>query len=88
MPDMNGIEVLERIKCIERWQRIPVIMISGPSEGDAVIRCIEAGAEDYLPKPFNLVLLRARRDPSTAGKQRLQRACLGGRVRLADRQSS
>ena len=30
------------------------------SETDAVIRCIEAGADDYLPKPFNLVLLRAR----------------------------
>lgn len=60
MPDMNGIEVLERLKSDERWQQTPVIMISGLSERDAVIRCIEAGAEDYLPKPFNLVLLRAR----------------------------
>jgi class 3 adenylate cyclase/CheY-like chemotaxis protein len=60
MPDMNGIEVLERLKAEEGWFNIPVIMISGLSETDAVIRCIEAGAEDYLPKPFNLVLLRAR----------------------------
>jgi class 3 adenylate cyclase len=60
MPDMNGIEVLERLKANERLHRIPVIMISGLSESEAVIRCIEAGAEDYLPKPFNLVLLRAR----------------------------
>ncbi|MBA3518801.1 MAG: response regulator [Rhizobiales bacterium] len=60
MPEMNGIEVLERLKSDERWHRTPVIMISGLSETDAVIRCIEAGAEDYLPKPFNLVLLRAR----------------------------
>ena len=60
MPDMNGIEVLERLKADERLYRIPVIMISGLSETEAVIRCIEAGAEDYLPKPFNLVLLRAR----------------------------
>jgi class 3 adenylate cyclase/CheY-like chemotaxis protein len=60
MPDMNGIEVLERLKRDERWHEIPVIMISGLQESDAAIRCIEAGAEDYLSKPFNLVLLRAR----------------------------
>jgi class 3 adenylate cyclase/CheY-like chemotaxis protein len=60
MPDMNGIEVLERLKQDERWHQIPVIMISGLQESDAAIRCIEAGAEDYLSKPFNLVLLRAR----------------------------
>ena len=60
MPDMNGIEVLERLKADEVLHRVPVVMISGLSEIEAVIRCIEAGAEDYLPKPFNLVLLRAR----------------------------
>ncbi|WP_342640046.1 adenylate/guanylate cyclase domain-containing protein [Rhodoligotrophos ferricapiens] len=60
MPGMNGIEVLRRLKSDPRLYQIPVIMISGLSETDAVIRCIEAGAEDYLPKPFNLVLLRAR----------------------------
>jgi adenylate cyclase len=60
MPDMNGIEVLERLKGDERLYGIPVIMISGLSETEAVMRCIEAGAEDYLPKPFDLVLLRAR----------------------------
>jgi adenylate cyclase len=60
MPDMNGIEVLERLKSDTRWYAIPVVMISGLSESDAVLRCIEAGAEDYLPKPFDLVLLRAR----------------------------
>jgi len=60
MPDMNGIEVLEQLKLDERWHSIPVIMISGLSETDAVIRCIEAGADDYLPKPCDHVLLRAR----------------------------
>jgi adenylate cyclase len=60
MPDMNGLEVLSRIKADERWQAIPVIMISGLQESEAAVRCIEAGAEDYLPKPFNAVLLRAR----------------------------
>ncbi len=60
MPDMNGIEVLARLKAEVGWRHIPVIMISGLSEVDAVARCLEAGADDYLAKPFNPVLLRAR----------------------------
>jgi class 3 adenylate cyclase len=60
MPDLNGFQVLEHLKADERLHDIPVIMISGLQETDSVIRCIEAGAEDYLPKPFNQVLLRAR----------------------------
>ena len=60
MPDLNGFQVLERLKGDERLHAVPVIMISGLQETDSVIRCIEAGAEDYLSKPFNPVLLRAR----------------------------
>ena len=60
MPDLNGFQVLERLKADERLHALPVIMISGLQETDSVIRCIEAGAEDYLTKPFNPVLLRAR----------------------------
>jgi DNA-binding response OmpR family regulator len=60
MPDVNGFEVLGRLKASSRLRDIPVIMISALDEVDSVIRCIEAGAEDYLPKPFNPVLLRAR----------------------------
>jgi class 3 adenylate cyclase len=60
MPELNGFQVLERLKADERLHHVPVIMISGLQETDSVIRCIEAGAEDYLPKPFNPVLLRAR----------------------------
>jgi class 3 adenylate cyclase/CheY-like chemotaxis protein len=60
MPDLNGFQVLQRLKTAERLRDIPVIMISGLQETDSVIRCIEAGAEDYLPKPSNSVLLRAR----------------------------
>jgi phosphoserine phosphatase RsbU/P len=60
MPDMNGYEVLEQIKTNPAWRDIPIIMISALSEIDSVIRCIELGAEDYLNKPFNATLLRAR----------------------------
>jgi CheY-like chemotaxis protein len=60
MPEMNGYEVLERIKSDMALRDIPVIMISAVDEIESVVRCIELGAEDYLPKPFNAVLLRAR----------------------------
>lgn len=60
MPELNGYQVLEQLKADERLRHIPVIMISAVDELDSVIRCIELGAEDYLPKPFNPTLLRAR----------------------------
>ena len=60
MPEMNGYQVLERLKADEVLRHVPVIMISAISELESVVRCIELGAEDYLPKPFNSVLLRAR----------------------------
>src|SRR5215467_13719595 len=58
MPEMDGYEVLLKLK--ERWRDLPVIMISALDETESVVRCIERGAEDYLPKPFDPVLLRAR----------------------------
>ncbi|HEV7571702.1 MAG TPA: response regulator [Thermoanaerobaculia bacterium] len=60
MPEMDGYEVLGRIKADSRLQDIPVIMISALNELQSVVRCIEAGAEDYLTKPFNATLLKAR----------------------------
>ena len=60
MPGMSGFEVLRRLKATERTTHIPVIVISALDELDSVVRCIEAGAEDYLTKPFNPILLRAR----------------------------
>jgi len=60
MPGMSGFEVLCRLKADTSTQHVPVIMISALDELDSTVRCIEAGAEDYLPKPFNPVLLRAR----------------------------
>jgi len=60
MPEMNGLEVLRQLKADDGLRHIPVIMISALQELESVVRCIEMGAEDYLPKPFNPVLLRAR----------------------------
>ena len=60
MPVLDGNETLKRIKLDTKLRQIPVIMISALDEIDTVIRCIEAGAEDYLTKPFNSALLRAR----------------------------
>ena len=60
MPEMDGYQVLQRLKSDDRWRDIPAIMISALDEIDSVVRCIEMGAEDYLPKPFDPVLLRAR----------------------------
>jgi sigma-B regulation protein RsbU (phosphoserine phosphatase) len=60
MPELDGFTVLQIIKADPRIRHIPIIMISALDEMEAVVRCIEAGAEDFLPKPFNATLLRAR----------------------------
>jgi adenylate cyclase len=60
MPELNGYQVLQHLKHSETWRDLPVIMISALDEIDSAVRCIELGAEDYLRKPFNPVLLRAR----------------------------
>jgi CheY-like chemotaxis protein len=60
MPEMNGLEVLQHLKADANLRDIPVIMISALDEIGSVVRCLEMGAEDYLPKPFNPVVLHAR----------------------------
>jgi class 3 adenylate cyclase len=60
MPDSDGVQVLAALKADERYRYLPIIMISAFDEMDLAVRCIEMGAEDYLPKPFNPVLLKAR----------------------------
>ena len=69
MPVMNGYDALTTIKSDAELNDVPVIVISAVNEMDSVVRCIEAGAEDYLPKPFNAALLRARVGASLAKKQ-------------------
>jgi class 3 adenylate cyclase/ActR/RegA family two-component response regulator len=71
MPGMSGFEVLCRLKADASTRHIPVIMISALDELDSTVRCIEAGAEEYLPKPFNPVLLRARIGASLEKKRLL-----------------
>lgn len=60
MPDMDGYEVLEKLKNIETTKEIPVIMLTAVNEVESVKHCIDLGAEDYLIKPFNAVLLKSR----------------------------
>ena len=69
MPEMDGYEVLAQVKGDSALRHIPVIMISAVDEMDSVVRCIEMGATDYLPKPFNPALLRARLNASLAEKR-------------------
>jgi adenylate cyclase len=60
MPEIDGFEVLAQMQADSELRHIPVIMISALEDMESVVRGIELGAEDYLPKPFNPVLLRAR----------------------------
>ena len=69
MPELDGYETLSRIKADEDLRHIPVIMISGVDELSSVVRCIEMGATDYLAKPFDAAILRARLNASLAEKR-------------------
>src|SRR5580658_4750846 len=60
MPGMDGFQTLAKLKQEPQLRELPVIMISALDELRSVVRCIEMGADDYLSKPFNRVLLRAR----------------------------
>ena len=60
MPELDGYGVLEQLKSDMRLRDIPVIMISSIDDMESIVKCIELGADDYLPKPFDPVLLRAR----------------------------
>jgi adenylate cyclase len=69
MPVLDGFEVLRRMKEDTRLRHIPVIVISAIDEMRSVLRCIEMGAADHLPKPFDAVLLKARLNASLASKR-------------------
>ena len=69
MPDTNGIEILEKLKANPETKEIPVVMVSGLKETGAIARCISSGAEDYLPKPIDPILLHARVDACLERRQ-------------------
>ncbi len=71
MPGLDGMTVLQRMRDDDALRDVPVIMVSALDDFDSVIRCIELGAEDYLSKPFDPVLLRARVN-AALNKTRLQ----------------
>ena len=69
MPELDGYETLRHIRANEALRHIPVIVISAVDELASVVRCIEMGAADYLPKPFNASILRARVSTSLQAKR-------------------
>jgi len=69
MPDMDGYEALAHMKADARLAHIPVVMVTAIDGIDSVVRCLELGAEDYITKPFNPVLLRARIESSLNKKR-------------------
>ena len=71
MPEMSGIQVLQEMHSQDLTRSTHVIVISGGHDSEDAVKCIELGAEDYLPKPFNPVLLRARLS-NTLEKKRLR----------------
>jgi len=73
MPRMNGFEVLEAMAADPLLRDVPVIMISAVDEKESIARCIELGADDYLPKPFDPVILQARLGASLARRRLRER---------------
>ena len=60
LPEMNGYQVLEQLKADQSLSHIPVIITTALDEADGKAKCIDLGAEDYLTKPFNPVMLKSR----------------------------
>jgi adenylate cyclase len=69
MPELDGYHVLEELKSDVHLRDIPVVMTSALDELDSVVKCVEMGAEDYLTKPINPVLLNARVNASVEKKR-------------------
>jgi phosphoserine phosphatase RsbU/P len=69
MPDMDGYEALAQMKADARLAHIPVVMVTAIDDVDSVVRCLELGADDYITKPFNPVVLKARIESSLSKKR-------------------
>ncbi len=60
MPDLDGLEVCQKIKAMPQWQAVPIIMVTALSEKADLARCVSMGADDFVCKPINSIELRAR----------------------------
>jgi adenylate cyclase len=69
MPNMDGYEVLKQMQQDDVLRHLPVLMITALDDIESAVRCIESGADDYLPKPFDPVILRARLKAGLAKKR-------------------
>ncbi|HSH05498.1 MAG TPA: adenylate/guanylate cyclase domain-containing protein [Anaerolineae bacterium] len=71
MPEVDGYQVLQKMQAHDQWHNIPVIMISALDDMENVVKCIQLGAADHLPKPFDRALLTARINASLSKKRLL-----------------
>ena len=69
MPGMDGLEVLQTMKADSRLWRTPVVVISAVEETSSIVRCLELGAEDFVSKPFDPFVLRARINAALARRR-------------------
>lgn len=60
MPDLDGFQTLEKIKANDKYRHIPVIMLSADDRPETIDKCLKAGADDFIMKPFNAALLQSR----------------------------
>jgi CheY-like chemotaxis protein len=74
MPGMDGYEVVEKLKADSELRKIPVVMISSVEDMPSVVRCVKLGADDFIFKPFDEVLLKARVDGCLERKRLRERA--------------
>lgn len=88
MPGLSGFDVLRGLKASDATRHIPVIVISALDEIDSAVRCIEAGAEDYLPKTFNPIVLKARISASLEKKALRDREAMVMQELNAEKQRS
>ncbi len=72
MPQMNGVEVLRELRAAEATRDVPVIMVTGRAESEATVEALEAGADDYVLKPIDFDVLRARIDIQLAKRARAE----------------
>ena len=60
LPDINGLELLKKFRSENTSENLPIIMVSAFNDVDGIAKCIQLGAQDYLPKPLNGTILLAK----------------------------